>query len=102
MGANDGQSYETPWVEGTYPVKVKIFGHEGLFNVTLQEMVSVSGDTNRDNSVDNSDYALLMQYINGWSVRIDVGACDVDSNDEVNNRDYALLMQYLNGWDVEI
>lgn len=102
LGANDGQSYETPWVEGTYPVKVKIFGHEGLFNVTLQEMVSVSGDTNRDNSVDNRDYALLMQYINGWSVRIDVGACDVDSNDEVNNRDYALLMQYLNGWDVEI
>ncbi len=102
LGAKDGQSYETPWVEGTYPVTVKIFGFESTFNVTLQEMVSVSGDINRDNSIDNRDYALLMQYINGWDVKIDTGACDVDANNEINNRDYALLMQYLNGWDVKL
>ncbi len=101
LGFDDGQSYETPWTEaGAYPVAVKLFGEKYTFNVILEEMESVSGDVNRDGHINNRDYALLMQYINKWDVKIDKGAADVNDDNVINNRDYALLMQYINKWDV--
>ncbi len=63
---------------------------------------SESGDVNGDGSIDNRDYALLMQYLNGWDVEIDQTVADVNADKSVDNRDYALLMQYLNGWDIEL
>lgn len=102
LNLNDGQSYDTPWLEGRYTVPVKIFGAETSFDVVLEEMVSSVGDTNRDGKINNRDYAGLIQYLNDWDVIIDVGAGDVDASNTINNRDCALLMQYLNGWDVEL
>ncbi len=60
------------------------------------------GDTNGDGSIDNKDYALLMQYLNGWSVTIDLSVADTNVDGSVDNKDYALLMQYLNDWDVTL
>lgn len=68
--------------------------------ITIKE--GMPGDVNGDGSVDNKDYALLMQYLNGWDVELDLGVADVNGDGSVDNKDYALLMQFLNGWDVEL
>lgn len=102
LGFDDGQSYETPWTEGMYNVIVRVFGEKYSFNVTLEEMISVKGDFNRDSVKNNKDLGLLMQYLNGWDVKIDKGACDVNGDSAVNNKDYGLFMQFLNGWEVEL
>ncbi|MBE6809771.1 MAG: hypothetical protein E7521_01765 [Ruminococcaceae bacterium] len=66
--------------------------------ITIKE--GMPGDVNSDGSVDNKDYALLMQHLNNWDVEIDLGVADVNGDGSVDNKDYALLMQYLNNWDV--
>ncbi len=58
------------------------------------------GDANCDGSVNNKDYGLLMQYLNGWDVSIMPAATDVNGDGLINNKDLGLLMQYLNSWDV--
>ncbi len=68
--------------------------------ITIKD--GLPGDVNGDGNVDNKDYALLMQHLNGWDVEIDLGVADVNGDGNVDNKDYALLMQYLNGWDVEL
>lgn len=60
------------------------------------------GDTNFDDSINNRDLCLLMQYINGWNVEINTDAADVNGDGKVNNKDYVLLMRYINGWNVEL
>ncbi len=62
--------------------------------------VMMAGDSNNDGAIDNKDYALLMQYLNGWDVNIIEENSDVNADGAIDNKDYALLMQYLNGWDV--
>ena len=62
----------------------------------------VYGDANGDGAVNNRDVALLQQYINKWSVEIDLAAADANGDGAVNNRDVALLQQYINKWDVEL
>ncbi len=74
---------------------------KGIVTVTDQ-MPKNSGDVNDDGAIDNKDYALLMQYLNGWDVKIVLENSDVNGDDNIDNKDYALLMQYLNGWDVEL
>ncbi len=59
-----------------------------------------AGDSNNDGAIDNKDYAILMQYLNGWNVNIVEDSSDVNDDGSIDNKDYALLMQYLNGWDV--
>lgn len=76
--------------------KVEILGRTIIVEAPEVE----SGDTNNDGSIDNKDYALLMQYLNGWDVTIVAESADVNADGSIDNKDYALLMQYLNGWDV--
>lgn len=57
-------------------------------------------DVNNDNKINNKDLGILMQYLNGWDVKINLTACDINGDGIVNNKDYGLLMQYCNGWDV--
>lgn len=59
-----------------------------------------AGDSNNDGKIDNKDYAILMQYLNGWNVSVVKDSSDVNADGSIDNKDYALLMQYLNGWDV--
>ena len=68
----------------------------------VDEIPTMPGDVNDDGAIDNKDYALLMQYLNGWSVQIVSENADVNGDRAIDNKDYALLMQYLNGWDVEL
>ncbi len=60
------------------------------------------GDVNNDELINNRDAALVMQFINKWSVTIDVDNADVNIDNVINNRDYGLLMQYINKWDVRL
>ena len=68
----------------------------------VEKFVITPGDVNDDGSINNRDYALLMQYINGWNVEIVLDNATVNGDNAINNKDCALLMQYLNGWSVEL
>ena len=70
--------------------------------ITVTDVERISGDVNNDKNIDNKDYALLMQYLNGWDVELKLDNANVNGDDTIDNKDYALLMQYLNGWDVQL
>jgi hypothetical protein len=46
--------------------------------------------------VNNRDLGLLQRHLNGWSVDINLEACDVNGDGKVNNRDLAMLQKQLN------
>lgn len=80
---------------------VLLFSSLGAFSTSADVNNTFKyGNVNSDDSINNKDLGLLMQYLNGWDVDIDIAAADVNGDDGVNNKDYGLLMQYLNGWDV--
>ncbi|MBQ6884776.1 MAG: dockerin type I repeat-containing protein [Clostridia bacterium] len=60
------------------------------------------GDANGDGKVNGRDYAMILQYINGVNVTIDLNAADVTGDGKVNGRDYAKILQAINGWDVNL
>ena len=69
----------------------------------MDEIESVKyGDTNGDGVVNGRDYAVLLQYLNGWPVTLDTKAADINGDNAINGRDYAVLLQYLNGWPVTL
>lgn len=73
------------------------------FNTTfVVNVYNKSGDTNGDGKINVKDYAVLIQYLNGWNVELDEAAADVNADEKINVKDYALLIQYLNGWNVEL
>ena len=63
---------------------------------------SIPGDVNGDRKVNMKDIVLLQQYLNGWSVNIDMIAANVNGDTKVNMKDIVLLQQYLNGWEVAL
>ena len=73
-----------------------------LFGIATNADTIKYGDVNDDNDINNRDYAVLMQYVNEWSVSLNLSASDVNVDGAVNNRDLALLMQYINEWDVKL
>ncbi len=60
------------------------------------------GDVTNDGSINNKDLGILMQYINGWSVSINIAYADVNNDGKINNKDYGTIMRYINGWDVKL
>jgi len=66
------------------------------------ENTIIYGDANDDGVVNARDYAMLIQYLNGWAVTINTNAADVNKDSAINARDYAMLIQHLNGWNVEL
>lgn len=66
-----------------------------------EETISL-GDINGDYTINNKDLGLLMQYLNGWDVQVNVDMSDVNRDNAINNKDYGILMQYVNGWDVSL
>ena len=61
----------------------------------------VVGDANGDGNINGRDYAMILQYINGWEVQINQKGADVNGDGNINGRDYAMLLQYINGWDIK-
>ncbi len=87
--------------DGVYACEVTFADGSSEFSKHFSRYLII-GDVNADGNIDNKDYALLMQFINGWEVEIVKAASDVDADNDINNKDYALLMQYLNNWDVTL
>lgn len=77
-----------------------MFTTDKLGTYAIFEKNYISGDVNADNSINNKDLGLLMQYLNNWEVEVACSAADVNADGTVNNKDYGLLMQYINNWDV--
>ncbi len=76
--------------------------HFSVYAIIENKPPFTSGDVNDDGNIDNKDYAVLMQHLNGWDVEINNDAADVNGDGNVDNKDYAVLMQYLNDWDVTL
>ena len=51
-----------------------------------------AGDVDGDGGVTNADLAILIRYLSGWDVEIDLDAADYDRNGKVNNRDAIALI----------
>lgn len=85
------------------PPYVYGFSYENVYQIKVEyDNSTITGDSNNDGEIDNKDYAILMQYLNGWNVEIVEGSSDVNGDGSIDNKDYALLMQFLNGWDVTL
>ena len=75
----------------------------GDFAVTFSVVVKNKyGDANVDGDVDAKDYAIILQYLNGWNVDIDVDAADANGDGDLNAKDYAVLFQFLSGWPITL
>lgn len=98
----DDQDYDNEWGLGEHSAMADVLGFSQAITVTVELPDSVHGDINMDESINNKDLGLLMQYLNNWDVEINIDAADVNGDSSVNNKDYGLLMQYLNNWDVEL
>ena len=70
--------------------------------VTLTTDPGIPGDADDNGSVTIRDAALILQFIAGWDVEINLAAADVDDDKTVTIRDAALILQYIAGWDVEL
>ena len=57
----------------------------------------IAGDLNNDGNVNGKDNILLMQYLAGRNVNINMVNADINSDGAVNGKDNILLMQYLAG-----
>ena len=86
---------------GTATITINGMGdYFGSLEKTFEIKSIELGDVDRNGSINMKDYALLQQYMNGWSVSIDTYAADMNSDNKINMKDYALLQQKLNGWMV--
>lgn len=87
---------EPQYVTKSYPITM---GDEDV--IQDFELVLI-GDVNSDGSLNARDAAILMQYINGWGVDINIECGDLKHDGKINSKDYVLLMRYINGWDIEL
>ncbi len=96
---------------GSSPISVSLLGAgEGVSRasayinilVTAPESQIKKGDVNGDGVVSTQDLGLLMQYLNGWDVKIRTDKADLNDDGIISTVDYGLLMQYLNGWNVPL
>ncbi len=71
-----------------------------VINAVVSVKEGMLGDVNGDGEVNNKDIALLMQYINGWNVEIDLTVADVKFDGNINNKDIVILTRFINGWEV--
>ena len=71
-----------------------------VINAVVSVKEGMLGDENGDGEVNNKDIALLMQYINGWDVEIDLTVADVNNDGKINNKDIVILTRFINGWEV--
>ena len=86
----------------TAPVAVaEVYSKDAADNhIAVQEKVylenaPLSGDVNEDGKVDEEDFTLLQQYINGWNVTICLENADFNADGKVNNKDLGLIQKYI-------
>ena len=114
---NSANYYFAGVTPGTYDIKVtkadhdefvgmvKVTNDNVMYNVTLKYNGSNGvnyGDVNGDGKINGRDFALLLQYINGWEVTIDKAAADANGDGKITCKDYAIILQYINGWPVTL
>ena len=73
-----------------------------IMEVAREKLPISDGDVNADYKINNKDLVLLMQYINGWNVKIELESSDVNADGKINNKDFVMIMRYINGWDITL
>ena len=97
------------WTCNGLYLQVKAAHTRGSHSITLHvlgtqetpDVVEVrnTGDINGDGTVNGKDSILLLQYLAGWNVNIDMASSDINKDGTVNGKDSMLLLQYLAGWE---
>ena len=83
---------------GNQTLTVSLGGKTATFVVS----VYLLGDADGNGEVTGTDAALVLQYVAGWDVTIDLLAANSDGKGEVTSADAALVLQYVAGWDVPL
>ena len=68
-----------------------------------ESITVLAGDFNGDGKVNNKDYGLLMQYLQGWDLsaeELHIEAVDFNKNDRPDATDLAILMKLINNWSL--
>ena len=95
--------------DGTYTISTTVteayntMGDSVVAKAAADKVVVTSripGDVDNNGSVNGRDSMLLLQYIAGWDVKINMLNADVDGNGAVNGRDSMIMLQYIAGWPV--
>ena len=97
VGCGDTYTIDLPAINHAYDDEFDV-----VCNNCEEERLCVSGDANSDGKINGRDYAIILQYLNGWNVKIDVAATDVNDDHKINGQDCSILMQYLCRKNVEL
>ena len=83
--------------EKTVTVTYGDFSTEFIVTVKEYEYVGI-GDIDGSGKIDNRDLVMLIRYINGWNVTVNLEEADVYEDNVINNKDYVVLLRYINNW----
>jgi hypothetical protein len=99
--ADEHYTYEAVWD----PVPSRCYGNQTiqLRYITHWTGEQHPGDLTGDGNINSLDGLLLMRYLNGWNVNIQLSeTMDINADGKINSLDGLILMRYLNGWNVTL
>ena len=91
-----------------YGHRVLFWGGENLqdFHITVflasTAPKRIPGDADANGAAELSDALLILQYMAGENVTINIGNADVSGDGEADIQDALLILQYVCGWDVTL
>lgn len=86
---------------GTYTLTVEGIGdYQGKADIPYAVGKLIYGDANKDGTVNSKDVVMMKKNLAGYTVDIDLAACDVNGDNTVNSKDVVLVMKKLAGYDI--
>lgn len=79
-----------------------ITGDMTLYVKLGEEITTVPGDANGDESINKKDVLTLRKYLAGHDVEIDKMGADANGDGVINKKDVLILQKYLAGHDVTL
>ncbi|MBQ7827673.1 MAG: leucine-rich repeat protein [Clostridia bacterium] len=103
QGAFDGCTEVTFYLYTERPSVA--FGYavdNGIPYVSLSPVEHVMGDVTCDGKVALADVSLILTYVAGWDVTVELSYADVTGDGFVTLADVSRILQYIAGWDVTL
>lgn len=89
----------TARAQGTATIYAGVDGVVSTMKVIVKNK-SIYGDANSDGVVNSKDVVVMKKYLAGYTIDINLDACDVNGDNAVNSKDVVLVMKKLAGHDV--
>lgn len=74
----------------------------GIPYVILNSGDPVMGDVTYDGKVALADVSLILKYVAGWNVTVELSQAEVTGDGKVNLSDVTRILQYIAGWEVTL